>query len=327
LAVETAQNALILTEYYAEKKLAVLSGARLLNERNLNEKILNHMRSVSSGCVSASDLKRARIVHSAEIGRSYLDRLVLRGDLKKTEESPIGGGPLKIRYYLKAFAPFEPATNATNVAIVDDTTTATTVYPVWANNTSGNQALETSSTKLSFVPSTGVLTATSFAGAGTGLTGTASSLSIGGTATTATTANATNTSNNFQMNSLGVGTAGSGTAGEIRATNNVTAFYSSDIKFKENIRQIDNAIEKVNIIGGKYFDWTDKYINSKGGADGYFNRKADIGVIAQDVIKVLPEAVRTRDDGSLAVDYQKLISLAFAAIVELKAEVELLKAR
>jgi hypothetical protein len=114
LAVETAQNALILTEYYAEKKLAVLSGARLLNERNLNEKILNHMRSVSSGCVSASDLKRARIVHSAEIGRSCLDRLVLRGDLKKTEESPIGGGPLKIRYYLKAFAPFEPATNATN---------------------------------------------------------------------------------------------------------------------------------------------------------------------------------------------------------------------
>lgn len=53
------------------------------------------------------------------------------------------------------------ATNATNVGIVDDTTTATTVYPVWANNTSGNQALEVSSTKLSFVPSTGVLTTNS----------------------------------------------------------------------------------------------------------------------------------------------------------------------
>ena len=56
------------------------------------------------------------------------------------------------------------ATNATNVGIVDDTTTATTVYPVWANSTSGNQALETSSTKLSFVPSTGTLTATAFSG-------------------------------------------------------------------------------------------------------------------------------------------------------------------
>lgn len=120
LAVETAQNALLVTEYYAEKKLAVLSGARLLNERNLNEKILNYMRGVSSGCVSVGDLIRARIAHSAEIGRTYLDRLVLQGDLKKTEESPIGGGPLKIRYYLKAFAPFEPATNATNEDSVHD---------------------------------------------------------------------------------------------------------------------------------------------------------------------------------------------------------------
>lgn len=74
------------------------------------------------------------------------------------------------------------ATNAANVAIIDDTTTATTVYPVWANSTTGNQALETSSTKLSFVPSTGTLSATVFSGAGTGLTGTASSLTAGAVA-------------------------------------------------------------------------------------------------------------------------------------------------
>ena len=67
------------------------------------------------------------------------------------------------------------------------------------------------------------------------------------TATTATTANATNTSNNFQMNSLGVGTAGSGTAGEIRATNNVTAYYSSDIKFKENVRDIPDEIGRAHV--------------------------------------------------------------------------------
>jgi hypothetical protein len=74
------------------------------------------------------------------------------------------------------------ATNAANVAIIDDTTTATTVYPVWANSTSGNQALETSSTKLSFVPSTGTLAETVFSGAGTSLTGTASSLTAGAVA-------------------------------------------------------------------------------------------------------------------------------------------------
>lgn len=88
------------------------------------------------------------------------------------------------------------ATNAANVAIIDDTTTATTVYPVWANSTSGNQALETSSTKFSFVPSTGTLSATVFSGAGTSLTGTASSLTAGAianalTAGTGLTATAT----------------------------------------------------------------------------------------------------------------------------------------
>jgi len=97
------------------------------------------------------------------------------------------------------------ATNAANVGIVDDTTTATTVYPVWANSTSGNQALETSSTKLSFVPSTGTLSATVFSGAGTGLTGTATLLSIGGNAATATTAT-TATTANAVANALTIGT-------------------------------------------------------------------------------------------------------------------------
>lgn len=94
------------------------------------------------------------------------------------------------------------ATNAANVGITDDTTTATTVYPVWANSTTGNQALETSSTKFSFVPSTGTLSATVFSGAGTGLTGTATSLSIGGNAATATTA----TTANAVANALTIGT-------------------------------------------------------------------------------------------------------------------------
>ena len=80
------------------------------------------------------------------------------------------------------------ATNATNIAITDNTSSSSTYYPVLSLNSSGNNAATTSSTKLSFVPSTGVLSATSFSGAGTGLTGTASSLSIGGNAATATSA-------------------------------------------------------------------------------------------------------------------------------------------
>ena len=128
-----------------------------------------------------------------------------------------------------------------------------------------------------------------------------------------------------QVDSLGVATAASGTSGEIRATNNVTAFYSSDRKFKENIKPIEDALNKVTAIGGKTFDWTDAYIKEHGGEDGYFVSKSDFGVIAQDVQTVFPQAVRTRDDGSLAVDYEKLSALAFAAIVELKSRVEKLE--
>jgi len=143
--------------------------------------------------------------------------------------------------------------------------------------------------------------------------------------TSGSAATFTSTSQNSQFNSVGVGTAASATAGEIRATNNITAYYSSDRKFKENVRDIPNALETVNSIGGKLFDWTDSYIESKGGADGYFVQKADFGVIAQDVQAVFPVAVRTREDGTLAVDYEKLGVLAFAALIELTKRVEALE--
>jgi hypothetical protein len=89
------------------------------------------------------------------------------------------------------------ATNATNIAITDNTSSVSTYYPVISSVTTGNTGATTSSTKLSFVPNTGVLSATSFTGAGTGLTGTASSLSIGGNAATATSATSATTATNI----------------------------------------------------------------------------------------------------------------------------------
>lgn len=77
------------------------------------------------------------------------------------------------------------------VAIVNDTSTASVRYPIFAAVVSGQVIKEyVSSSKLYYTPSTGVLNATGFAGAGTGLTGTAASLSIGGNAATATLATA-----------------------------------------------------------------------------------------------------------------------------------------
>jgi hypothetical protein len=77
------------------------------------------------------------------------------------------------------------ATNATNTAITDDTTTNATMYPTWVTASTGNLPQKTASTKLTLNPSTGVLSSTSFTGAGTGLTGTASSLTAGNVTTNA----------------------------------------------------------------------------------------------------------------------------------------------
>lgn len=138
------------------------------------------------------------------------------------------------------------------------------------------------------------------------------------TATTASTANALNSSNSYTVAGLTVN-------GAISATGNVTAYATSDIQFKENVQPILGAVDVASAIGGKTFDWTDAYIAENGGEDGYFIRKNDFGVIAQDVEAAFPLAVRTRENGTLAVDYEKLVAVAFAAIAELKAEIEALK--
>jgi len=90
------------------------------------------------------------------------------------------------------------ATPTASITISDDTSSASNYYPLYARVTSGTTSTEyTSSTKYTYNPSTGALTASSFSGSGTGLTGTASSLSIGGNAATATSATSATTSTNL----------------------------------------------------------------------------------------------------------------------------------
>ena len=128
--------------------------------------------------------------------------------------------------------------------------------------------------------------------------------------------------NDVQLDSLGLNTAASGTAGELRATNDITAFYSSDVSLKENIVEIPSALDMVDKIRGVFFDWKDDYIESKGGEDGYFMRKHDVGLIAQEVEAVLPEIVGTRKDGIKAIKYDRLTALLLQAIKELQAKIK-----
>ena len=128
-----------------------------------------------------------------------------------------------------------------------------------------------------------------------------------------------------QFNSVGVGTAASTTAGQIRATDDITAFYSSDFSLKENIHNIENPMDKVQQLNGVLFDWKQDWIDTNGGEDGYFIRKTDVGVIAQDVEKVLPEVVGTRPNGVKAVKYDRLCALLIECVKDLQNQVNDLK--
>jgi hypothetical protein len=134
-------------------------------------------------------------------------------------------------------------------------------------------------------------------------------------------------SSSVQFNGLGVGTAPSGVAGAILATNDVVAFASSDERLKENLEPIGSATEKVGQLTGYTFDWVPM--------EGiHVHNGHDIGVIAQEVEKVLPEIVEDRGNGYKAVKYEKLTALLIQAvneqqkqIVDLTAELNWVKNR
>lgn len=96
--------------------------------------------------------------------------------------------------------------------------------------------------------------------------------------------------------------------GEIISSGDITAF--SDIRLKTNIEKIENALDKVCQLSGYTYD---------------MNNKRSTGVIAQEVEKVLPEAVQDREDGYKTVAYGNMIGLLIEAIKELKEEIKVIK--
>jgi hypothetical protein len=123
----------------------------------------------------------------------------------------------------------------------------------------------------------------------------------------------------YQFNSIGVGTAASITAGEIRAIGDITAFYSSDIRLKENIQPIENALLKIESISGNTYDWKEGY------EEIHSHKGNDVGVIAQEIEEILPQIVTNRDNGYKAVQYEKIIPLLIEAIKELSVKIKRLE--
>jgi hypothetical protein len=123
------------------------------------------------------------------------------------------------------------------------------------------------------------------------------------------------------MTSLGLGTAASGTTGELRATNNVTAYYS-DERLKTKIGSIENALDKVCQIETMLY-----HANEIAVSLGYDASIQEVGVTAQSVQKVQPEVVVPApiDDKYLTVRYEKLIPLLIEAIKELSIKTKELR--
>jgi hypothetical protein len=113
------------------------------------------------------------------------------------------------------------------------------------------------------------------------------------------------------------------TTGQASFINDVVAFASSDKRLKENVKPLDDALDKINKINGVEFDWIDG--KDKHGNSVHSNTGHDVGVIAQEIEEVLPEVVTTRDSGYKAVKYEKIVPLLIEAIKEQQEQINELK--
>ena len=106
--------------------------------------------------------------------------------------------------------------------------------------------------------------------------------------------------------------------GNLRAEADIVAYSGSDIRLKDNLTVISNPLEKLSKLSGYSFEW-----NSKQSA--YAEGKKDIGLVAQEVEEVLPEIVKTRQDGFKGLQYEKLIPLLVEGMKEQQQQIEELK--
>ena len=188
------------------------------------------------------------------------------------------------------------------------------------NNTGVTSAV--AGTAISVSGATGAVTINN-TGVTSNVAGTGVTVSGATGAVTISIGQAVATSSNVQFNSFGVGTAGSGTAGEIRATNNVTAYYS-DIRLKTKIGSIVDPLGKVRQIETLVY-----HANETAVELGYDASVIEVGVSAQSVQAVQPEAVAPApiDDKYLTVRYERLVPLLLESVKALEDRIIELEAK
>lgn len=130
-------------------------------------------------------------------------------------------------------------------------------------------------------------------------------------------------SNNIYTNRMYWGTSGVTMEGNFVATGEVTAYSSSDIRLKTNIKPLKgiDAVRQMNVV---QYDWTDEALELKANKE-----KHSYGLIAQELEQIVPEVITHNmfSKGYLGIDYQKLVPFALSAIKEVDDEVIALKKR
>ena len=98
--------------------------------------------------------------------------------------------------------------------------------------------------------------------------------------------------------------------GDIYSTGNITAF--SDLRGKDNITRIEDALDKLSTLSGYTYN-----LKTSG--------ERSTGLIAQEVLKILPEAVVGSEETNYALSYGNMMGLVVEAIKDLKREIEEIK--
>ena len=103
----------------------------------------------------------------------------------------------------------------------------------------------------------------------------------------------------------------------------ITAYSTSDIRFKQDLVPL-KALDKIRNIGVYEYDWTDEAMSLR-----VRNNRHDYGIIAQELVRIIPEAVTDNmfGKGYLGIDYTRLVPFAIQAVKEVDDEVTKLKKR
>jgi hypothetical protein len=137
---------------------------------------------------------------------------------------------------------------------------------------------------------------------------------------------ANTTSTNKTTGALVV-TGGVGISGALHVGGDITAFATSDENWKDNLSPITDALTRVGLMTGYTFTWNDKVGTPESGKPyTHLVGQEDTGLIAQDVEKLgLPGITTTRDNGAMAIRYDRLTAILTEAVKELKKENDDLK--